>query len=121
MKKNFASLMIPVLAAAVFMSSAAQEKPAPARSSSEIFNEIMQSLPNDARAKIDSIHTLVQNRKIGQPSCSLSLGRPAADAGGSAALGNLSPDLRQKVEKAIQEIEKQRQKRQLQFKESHSQ
>lgn len=82
----------------------------------DIFNEVMQSLPENAKTRLDSIRieknaslikrtTMYENQKTVTGINKLNS-------------NDLSSDLRKKVEKAMEEIDHQQSKRQLQFKES---
>lgn len=83
-------------------------------STDNIFNDIMQSLPADVKLKLDSVSTVNNNnanivsRKNG----------PNANKTYKGQLDGLSDDMRIRVEKAMHEIDLQKQKRQLQFKET---
>jgi len=127
MKINFIIITVLVLSVSGVR---AQNKTPSVRAEADIFNEIMQTLPPNAKATIDSIHTLIQKQKIqtakkdlmqkrgGAPACSTGNAAGAAEVSTNQAamLQNLPEELREKIEKTIQEIDKERQKRELQFK-----
>ena len=77
-----------------------------------IFNDIMLSLPDNVKNKLDSIKLDHNRRNISNPE------NMTTNKLNIAKRNDLSQDLRIKVEKAMKEIDFQQQKRQLQFKES---
>jgi hypothetical protein len=82
-------------------------------STDNIFNDIMQSLPADVKLKLDSVSTVNNNANI----VSRKNG-PNTNKTYKGQLDGLSDDMRIRVEKAMHEIDLQKQKRQLQFKET---
>jgi hypothetical protein len=89
---------------------------------SDIFNEIMQSLPADMKAKVDSAGVDVKvDAKAQQKNSSSNAPRPLKPAlqepSRDGAVNKLPEDVRSKVEKAISEIDLMNQDRQIQFKE----
>jgi hypothetical protein len=91
------------------------------RAASAIFHDIMQTLPSDMKAKVDSAGMKKNERPM-----SSAKGRASADSRASgqtsmsrrdAAVGNLPDDVRGQVEKAITDIDLMNQNRQIQFKE----
>jgi hypothetical protein len=89
---------------------------------SDIFNEIMQSLPTDMKAKVDSAGVDVKaDAKAQQKNSSSNAARPLKPAlqepSRDGAVSKLPEDVRSKVEKAISEIDLMNQDRQIQFKE----
>ena len=89
---------------------------------SDIFNEIMQSLPADMKAKVDSAGLDVKaDAKTQQKNSSSNAPRPLKSApqepSRNGAVNKLPEDIRSKVEKAISEIDLMNQDRQIQFKE----
>jgi hypothetical protein len=92
------------------------------RAASAIFNDIMQTLPNTMKNKVDSAG---MSRKIEyrgsssnghNPSNSQTSGRTSAERR-DGAVKNLPDDVRGQVEKAIADIDLMNQNRQIQFKE----
>jgi hypothetical protein len=77
-----------------------------------IFNDIMQSLPENVKNKLDSLKSNPRDRKFSAPD------KATANRLNDQRRSELSQDLRIKVDKAMKEIDLQQQKRQLQFKES---
>jgi hypothetical protein len=90
------------------------------RAASAIFHDIMQTLPSDMKAKVDSAGMKGKNDRL--VSGSSAKGRASASGQTSmtrrdAAVGNLPDDVRGQVEKAITDIDLMNQNRQIQFKE----
>lgn len=77
-----------------------------------IFKDIMQSLPENVKNKLDSLKSKPVDRKLSVPD------KSTINRLNDQRRSDLSQDLRLKVEKAMKEIDLQQQKRQLQFKES---
>lgn len=77
-----------------------------------IFKDIMQSLPENVKNKLDSLKSKPGDRKLSVPD------KSTINRLNDQRRSDLSQDLRLKVEKAMKEIDLQQQKRQLQFKES---
>jgi Ni/Co efflux regulator RcnB len=90
------------------------------RKTSAIFDEIMQTLPNDMKAKVDSASTIKKKNAGGQTSSSSNSGNQKAPAAANRddALKQLPDDVRQRVEKAISDIDVSNQDRQILFKDS---
>lgn len=86
-----------------------------------IFDEIMQTLPLDMKAKVDSASVCARNdaKKQDKGSSGNSLGpqkQASQPADRDGAVRQLPDDVRAKVEKAISEIDLMNQDRQIQFK-----
>jgi hypothetical protein len=89
---------------------------------SAIFNEIMQTLPTDMKAKVDSASVDVKaDAKAQQKNSSSNAPRPLKpnlqEPARDGAVSKLPEEMRGKVEKAISEIDLMNQNRQVQFKE----
>jgi hypothetical protein len=87
---------------------------------SAIFDEIMQTLPADMKAKVDSASEDVRaDAKVQQknPSAPRPLKPGLQEQSRDGAVSKLPEDVRSKVEKAISEIDLMNQDRQIQFKE----
>lgn len=82
----------------------------------EIFNDIMQSLPADIRSRVDSIKMTPQKKG---PSSFQNKSPSEIQTMKNKNMENISQELRVKIEKAMKEIDLQKQKRQLQFKENN--
>jgi hypothetical protein len=89
------------------------------RETSAIFDEIMQTLPSDMKAKVDSASTIKKENVGGQTSSgALSNQKQGTVANRDDALKQLPDDVRQRVEKAISDIDVSNQDRQILFKDS---
>jgi hypothetical protein len=91
------------------------------RETSAIFEEIMQTLPSDMKAKVDSASATKKKNAVGQTSSASNSGNQkqaslAADR--NDALKQLPEDVRQRVEKAISDIDNSNQDREILFKDS---
>jgi hypothetical protein len=92
------------------------------RAASAIFNDIMQTLPNAMKVKVDSAgmsrktECPVAASKGHGPANSRASG-PASSVRRDGAVKNLPVDVRGQVEKAIADIDLMNQNRQIQFKE----
>lgn len=94
------------------------------RAASAIFDDIMQTLPNDMKAKVDSAG--IGRKSDRSVSGSSSKAQAASDSRSSSqtsvmrrndAAGSLPDDVRGQIEKAISDIDLMNQDRQIQFKE----
>jgi hypothetical protein len=90
---------------------------------SAIFDEIMQTLPADQKAQIDSASVDVKSdsRDVHKNTAAANTSRTVrpsvSESGRDGAVKELPDDVRGKVEKAISEIDLMNQDRQIQFKE----
>lgn len=99
----------------------AQEEPKSV-SPEAIFEDIMQTLPNQVRAQVDSAsassHTqTVRASDVSDQSVSSDSESQSNDDAQARALTSLPESVQQRVEKAIQEIEQSSSERAVQFKE----
>jgi hypothetical protein len=88
-----------------------------------IFDEIMQTLPSDMKAKVDSASVCAKNdaKKQDKGSSSTASGpqrQTPQSADRDAAVRQLPDDVRARVEKAMSDIDLMNQDRQIQFKDS---
>ncbi len=83
----------------------------------EIFNDIMQSLPADIRSRVDSIKMTPHKMS---PSSFQKKSTSEIQTIKNKNMENVSQELKIKIEKAMKEIDLQKQKRQMQFKENKS-
>lgn len=81
-----------------------------------IFEEVMQSLPENVKMKIDSVAGKKTENHRQESSAEHKI--KADENINRLKNSDLSDDLRKKVEKAMNEIDRQQSKRELQFKES---
>jgi hypothetical protein len=77
-----------------------------------IFNDIMQSLPENVKNKLDSLKSHPADRSLSVTN------KTTTNRLNDQRKSEFSKDLRIKVDKAMEVIDLQQQKRQLQFKES---
>ncbi|HUI92397.1 MAG TPA: hypothetical protein VLX68_09150 [Chitinivibrionales bacterium] len=87
---------------------------------SDIFNEIMQSLPADMKAKVDSAAADVKADAKAQQKNQSSESQSSKGTGADSrdgAVNKLPAEMRDKVEKAISDMDLMNQNRQIQFKE----
>jgi hypothetical protein len=89
------------------------------RATSEIFSDIMQTLPNNMKAKVDSASCARNNRNAAAAKAnSASDSRTkVTTVHRDGVVQNLPEDVRGKVEKAILDVDLMNQDRQVQFKE----
>jgi len=112
-------VLVPVLAHAASPSDskALNQKQ---RATSVIFNDIMQTLPNTMKARVDSASTNIKNKRSASsadPKSTSDSRSVTSAARKDGAVQNLPEDVRGKVEKAIIDIDLMNQDRQVQFKE----
>jgi hypothetical protein len=81
----------------------------------EIFDDIMQSLPADVRSRVDSIKMVSQKKS---PSSFQNQSATELQTIKNKNFENVSTELKVKIEKAMKDIDLQKQKRQMQFKEN---
>ena len=86
-----------------------------------LFDEIMQTLPSDMKAKVDSASACARSdagrqEKGSSAAASAAQKQPALNNDRDAAVQKLPEDVRAKVEKAISDIDFMNQDRQIQFK-----
>ena len=108
--------------------AAAAEKPASAKQEYDaIFSDILQSLPQDKRALVDSAHGAKGAGPHAAPPANPGNGKPteeekekarqAAKAKRSEAIQALPPEMRSRVDKAITDLDNRRKEKQAELKE----
>jgi len=86
-----------------------------------IYSEILQSLPQSIKAKVDSavsIRTREPKNAVSKQSAITESAQKSGLNSKTAAIDQLPVELREKVEKAILIIDKQRDKRKMEFKDN---
>jgi hypothetical protein len=119
--KTLIHLTLCIAAAAWVSGASAQEAGADSQThaqAEEIFDEIMQSLPGEMKARVDSasrIRESTPRTPLAEPA------RPSSDQDAltarNHAINELPADVKARVEKTIAEIQQRTQQRQIEFKE----
>jgi type IV secretory pathway VirB10-like protein len=88
------------------------------QSGDAIFDDIMQSLPSNVKAKLDTIPTVKPNSTTRQSKPIDEEKKNEILKNRNEQLNSLPPELKAKVEKAMKDIDKQKHERAMKFKES---
>jgi len=115
MQMKHVSMLICVLMMAALSASAGggSEQPAALRNTDKLFEEIMQSLPEEAKVQVDSASRVGAAMNLPSKTGSQTF----SDDRKESKVKGLPEDVQKKVEKKIEEIESRREERALQFKE----
>lgn len=101
-------------------SPAVQAASTPARGYDEIYGEILQNLPEQSRAKVDSARTKAESPATVPVEAEAEAGKraePERVVKREKALEKLAPEVKARVEKAIRDMETKRREREMEFRE----
>jgi hypothetical protein len=97
-----------------------QEAKSQSADPNEIFNSIMQTLPEDMKARVDSASVTQHSRQAGNTTAPSSFGNKGESQATvdmkQANLEKLPESVREQVRKTIQELEKEKMERMYEFK-----
>ncbi|MBN1306316.1 MAG: hypothetical protein JXA18_00260 [Chitinispirillaceae bacterium] len=115
-------LFVSIITAGMLTAAAeAQETTANGPDPNEIFNSIMQTMPGEMKARVDSASVVqrAQKKTHGTSATLFEGGKnpPAAVDAKEATLDKLPEAVREQVRKTMQELERENSERMLQFKE----
>ena len=120
-------LLIPMAAVGVLVATTAdaQENTATTSDPNEIFNSIMQTMPKEMKARVDSASTTQRSPKGTKKESSSSVESkkdPQANIDlRQSSIDRLPENVREQVRKTMQELEKEKMERMLEFKDSKNQ
>ena len=121
--------LIPMVVAGLltaFVVHAQDNSTPPAKDANEIFNSILQTMPKDMKARVDSASVIQKSQKTTTAQRSSAPSDPKQSVlentnSKDASVDKLPDAVRQQVLKTMQEIEQQKTERMLEFKESKDQ
>jgi hypothetical protein len=118
---NFVSIIIAGMLS-VTVTNAQENNPTVKNNSDEIFNSMMQTMPKEMKARIDSA-SIIQNSKKTVTNSDQTVqydqkSSPLNSSSSNTSLDKLPDNVRQQVLKTMQQLEQEQNERILQFKES---